>query len=158
MLGAHDGYASDEGVMRALAEALAPAEGVDARMLGAAKAAFSWRTVDAEIEMLSVTYDSVMEPVALFRGAADEPSRMLIFDSPNSTLELQVGTEVLMGQVVPPEHLVITLESPRGVVAETETDGAGVFLLRRQSWGPSRLRWRSGPGAVSELVTDWVPM
>ena len=80
--------------------------------------------------------------------------RMLVFESEDLTLTLEVDGQVVMGQVIPPHADRITLESADGAVDETEADDSGFFLLRRPAAGPVRVKWRG----ESNGITEWIPL
>lgn len=141
---------SDEALFEELREAVT-APDVE-RMREAAKAAFTWRTVDADLELLALSYDSLLDPATLVRGDA-AAARTLVFESESFTVCVEVGSEVLTGQLVPARPGHLTLLCPTGWCGETESDDAGFFLLARPRPGPVRLRCRTGPDG---LLTDWV--
>jgi len=145
---------SDDDLMGELKEALEEARSVPPDLLEAAKAAFTWRTVDEELEMLALSYDSAMADTALVRGVGS-PERMLVFESEDLTMEIEVGEEVLMGQVVPTRPGRAILEDPQGTLQETEADDGGFFLFRRPTTSPLRVKWTAGE---TRVVTAWVPL
>ena len=148
-------WSGDDALFQELKEAVSGPGEVADRMLDAAKAAFTWRTVDTELELLALAYDSALHDEALVRGAALAGPRVLIFEGESISLGVEVGTQVLTGQLVPAQPGHVTLMTPHGWVGETEGDDAGFFLLARPSPGPVRLRCHT---ADSELITDWVPL
>jgi hypothetical protein len=144
---------SDDELMIELKHAVAEERPAPDRLMEAAKAAFDWRRIDEELELLTLSYDSSLADTAGVRGPARTAPRMLVFDGEHVTVELELGADVLMGQVVPAEPHRIVLESAGGQVDETDTDDAGVFLLRRPAKGPVRLRCWHHDVAV---VTEWM--
>jgi hypothetical protein len=145
---------SDDDLMGELKEALEEAGSVPPDVVEAAKAAFTWRTVDEELEMLTLTYDSVMTASSLVRGAGS-PERMLVFESDDLTMEVEVNDDVLMGQVVPAHHGRVILEDAQGPVQEAEADDGGFFLLRRPTGSPVRFKWIGGD---TRVATEWLPI
>ena len=145
-------WLDDDALMRALKEAVNAAGDEDARLLAAAKAAFTWRTVDEELELLSLSYDSATAEAVAVRGAPGVSSRMLVFQNDDLILELEIGSDVVMGQLVPARTDTILLEGPDGPIAEAQVDDAGFFLLRRPAGGPIRLRLDGDAG----LTTEWL--
>jgi len=120
-----------------------------------ATAAFDWRGIDEEFELLNLSYDSLLADLPPgVRARRLETPRMLVFDCENVTIELEIGAEVLMGQVVPARSDRITLECADGRTEQSDADDAGFFLLRRPEPGPVRLKWQrpQNPG----VVTDWI--
>ena len=82
--------------------------------------------------------------------------RVLVFDGDELTIELELGEDVLMGQVVPARPDRVVLECADGRVDEADADDAGFFLLRRPAEGPIRLKWR--PGDAAGVVTGWISL
>ena len=119
----------------------------------AAKAAYTWRSIDEELELLSLSFDSSLVHDAGVRAPATR-DRMLVFENEELTLTLEVDGQVVMGQVIPPHADRITLEAADGSVDETEADDSGFFLLRRPAAGPVRVKWRG----ESNGVTEWVSL
>ena len=60
---------SDDDLMAELAEAVAEEDAVTDRRREAARAAFTWRSVDAEL--MELLHDSALEAGAAVRGAGD---------------------------------------------------------------------------------------
>jgi hypothetical protein len=148
------GNSGDDDLMLELKQALAAERLAPDHVMEAAKAAFEWRRVDEELELLSLSYDSSQADLAGVRGPAATATRTLVFDGEGVTVELELGTEVLMGQVVPPDYQRIILECADGRVDEADTDDIGVFLLRRPTGGPIRLRCHQGRSLG--VVTEWM--
>ena len=144
---------SDDDLMGELKEALEEARSVPPDVMEAAKAAFTWRTVDEELEMLTLAYDSAMADVGV-RGVGS-PERMLVFEGSDLTLEVEVNDDVLMGQVVPALPGRVILQNPQGSLHETEADDGGFFLFRRPASSPVRFKWI---GAEIRVVTAWLPI
>ena len=144
---------SDDDLMGELKEAMEEARSVPPDLLEAAKAAFTWKTVDEELEMLTLSYDSAMADSTLVRGGTAE--RMLVFETEDLTIELEVGDEVVMGQVVPTRPGRAILEDPQGTLQETEADDGGFFLFRRPTTSPVRVKWIADD---TRVVTEWVPL
>ena len=76
----------DEGLMEELARAVAQTEAVPDHRREAARAAFTWRTIDEEL--LALTHDSLEMADAAVRGALDV--RTLGFEADGLSLELEV--------------------------------------------------------------------
>lgn len=149
--GWHD---DDDALMAEVRDAVAATDDDEARLRAAAIAAFAWRTVDEELELLSLTHDSSMAEVA-FRGATDTSSpRILVFERDELTLEIQVGEGLLLGQLVPARSGDVEVESSQGTVAQAQADDAGFFQLPRPPSGTFRLRVTGAPG----VVTDWLSL
>jgi hypothetical protein len=144
---------NDEELFHELREAVVERRNVADRMREAAKAAFTWRTVDVELELLSLSYDSSIDDAPLVRTATTSAPRTLIFAGDTLMVEVEVGTSVLMGQMVPAQPCHVSVLTAQGWFGEAESDDAGFFLLSRPSPGPIRLQCR---GDDKNLITDWV--
>jgi hypothetical protein len=143
----------DDVLMEELIAAVRAREDVPGSFAEAARGAFAWRRIDEELELLTLSYDSSVADTAAVRGPAPTLERILVFESDDVTMTLEVGPQVLMGQVVPARPKRVVLEAAAGHVDEVEADDSGFFLLRRPAAGPIRLTWHDGDLGV---VTDWV--
>lgn len=144
----------DDELMAALDAAVAESGDVTERRRRAARAAFTWRTVDAEIAEL--LHDSALDAgVAVRSGGGAEP-RTLSFGSAAVALELEVDGDVVMGQVVPPATATVALQRPdlgEGDEVTVEVDAAGFFRLEGVAPGPVRFVARA---AGWTLTSPWV--
>jgi hypothetical protein len=143
---------SDDALMQELKEAFARERAVPEHVMEAARAAYDWRGLDDELELLTLSFDSLVADAAGVRGPAKAGPRMLVFDGEKVTIELELGDDVLMGQVVPARSDRVIVESADGRVDEADADDAGFFLLRRPAHGPIRLKLRQAVG----VVTGWI--
>ncbi|MFD2352543.1 hypothetical protein ACFSTC_29570 [Nonomuraea ferruginea] len=136
-------------MLAALRRADEAAREVPPEFVVAGKAIFTWHDVDAELA--SLTYDSAAEREELSptRGAEHVPLRALIFATGEVTIELEVGREALMGQVV-----------PTGRAPPTRTWSPARWWSRRSTSraascsGPRRRR-RSGCSAAPAAAPTW---
>ena len=142
----------DDELMRLLAEAEAARAGVSGRSRAAARAAYSWRTIDDELMELS--FDSRLSDELLVRGAAPD-TRVVGFRGSDFTLELENDEGQLLGQVVPGRTCVVTLLTRVGEVATVDTDESGFFTLPISGEAPWRLRVDLD-GRVES--TGWLPL
>ena len=85
-------FSDDEVLMTALRDAIADGDAVTDRRREAARAAFSWRTVD--VELMELLHDSALEAGAAVRGVGD--ARHLTFGRDGLTVELEVSGGVDM--------------------------------------------------------------
>jgi hypothetical protein len=142
--------------LRAAATALDP---VPDLVVEAAKAAWTWRTIDAELAEL--TYDSWSEDMELagVRGAVAAPtSRLLSFEARDVAVELEVVVEGdrrrLVGQIVPPVPGVVEVHHRRGVEL-VEADTVGRFAVASVAPGLFRLTVRPA-GDPRQVATAWI--
>ena len=143
----------DDPLLPELAEAQSAARAVPETMRAAALAAFSWRTVDEEPELLVLAHDSALVTGAGdLRAASPDGQRELTFRGGALCVEIEVGADV-MGHLVPPQLGRVTLAGTREVLAEADADALGCFRLPRPERGPVRLVCRTDGAAVT---TGWL--
>ena len=144
----------DEQLVDVLRRALVEAEEVPPEVVAAARAAWTWRTIDAELAEL--VHDSTVDDLALagVRGAATV--RALSFTVGEHFVELEVGEDgdrrSLVGQVTPAREGGLDLEGADGrATLRLDVDALGRFTASRLA--PGLVRLRAVDGA---LVTEWV--
>lgn len=128
---------------------------VPAGAVAAARSAFAWRTMDAELAEL--TADTSVDALAVGVRGTSGPA-ILTFDAPGLTVEVEV-VEVagdgagrrLIGQLVPPASGTVEVRHKAGV-ATVEVDEAGRFSADGLVAGPVSLRCSAGATVVE---TDW---
>lgn len=145
----------DDAFLADLGKALDAAESVPDWVRETGYAAFAMRHLDLELELLTLVRDSAVQPPVGVRAAEGESPRIVVFESGDLTLEVEIGPATLMGHVVPATTDLVRLETREGETQETETDDGGFFLLRRPASSPVRLTLR---GTDAGLVTDWFPI
>ncbi|CCH33786.1 hypothetical protein ABZ816_21675 [Actinosynnema sp. NPDC047251] len=146
------GWEGDEVLLRDLTEALAEARAVPEQFYEAARAAFTWRTVDAEL-MLLTSYDSILDAELAGRARAALTARQLVFDAEGISVQVEVTEAGVAGQVLPARAARVTLLTATGPVEDAELDELGCFLLGPPPAGPIRFRLQTGSTTV---MTDWV--
>jgi hypothetical protein len=140
-----------------LRRAVAEADAVTERRRLAARAAYSWRTVDQEL--LALTFDSATAPLAGVRdggqtgGQAGGATRVLGFEGAGLSVELEVGEDQLMGQLVSGVTAQVRVETPDGERGAARSDASGFFALPSRLRGPVRLVVELADG---EHRTPWV--
>lgn len=140
-------------------QAVAEHDPVPAHVVAGAKAAFAWRTVDAELAAL--TADSVTAAPAA-AGVRDQRGglRLLTFEADEVTIELEVHDKgdrrKLVGQIVPPRPVSVEVRQDGGTQRH-DTDAIGRFVIDEVQPGPVSLRCRLGDSEDAAWVhTDWV--
>lgn len=152
-------WRDDEKLLAALAEAVRAARAVPRDFIEAGKAAYGWRTIDAELA--TMTYDSaagqaVEQPEVALAGTRAEPAvlRALTFASARVVIELQIGPDGLLGQVAPPAPGRVQVQYADGATTHAAVDEVGWFEIRPAPATPFRLRLATGPG--SDVLTGWI--
>jgi len=115
----------DDGLMEELAHAMAQVTEVPEHRRQAARAAFSWRTIDEEL--LALTHDSLELADAAVRGALDV--RTLGFESEGLSLEIEVDGDRVFGQVLDTQVDEVVVESVEDGSQTVPVDPSGVFSV-----------------------------
>ena len=115
----------DEGLMEELARALREVTEVPDHRREAARAAFSWRTIDEEL--LALTHDSLELADAAVRGNLDV--RTLGFETDGLSLEIEVDGDRVFGQVLDTDVDEIVVESVGEGAQNIPVDSSGVFSV-----------------------------
>ncbi len=150
---------TDEELMAALAAVSGVVGGAPADVVAAAKATFTWRTIDTELAEL--TFDSVADTDALAGVRGGGGPRALTFEHDDVVVEVEVSEDsagrTLVGQVVAAAPEWIELQQASGAApVRIETDDLGRF--RVPGWHRARSACGAGSraGARPELLTAWV--
>ena len=125
----------EESLLSLLRRGLDQSDASPADVIEFAKAALSWRTIDADLAQLS--YDSIDDSTSV-RGVAT--SRMLAFESGELTIDLEHEpvSGHLMGQLDPAGQMTIELHVLDTVLV-TESDELGRFFFEGIQAGPFAL-------------------
>lgn len=140
----------DQAVLDDLPAALAARRDVQPHHREAARAAFTWRTVDDELMELS--YDSLDAPTTV-RGVVAAQPRALSFTSRGGSLEVEVDGDRVRGHVVPAAVVTVVMANATGERAEATTDEDGMFVLMGTLPGPVRFTVEGDGGGTTPWVT-----
>lgn len=148
----------DDQLLAAVGDALRAAGETPRRLVEIGKAAFVWR--DIESDLAALTYDSAAsEPdprlVGALRGTESATLRAMTFVASRLTIELELTSEALLGQVTPFEPGEVDLWPAHGAPRPVPIDEVGWFAVRPLPTGPFRLHVRTGAGSV---LTDWITL
>lgn len=144
----------DEALIQELRAAVASSEAVSERSRDAARAAFTWRTVDRELEeLLSLAHDSSVNDEVLVRGPAATDSRALAFEGAGLGLEVELTGDELVGQIVPGRSCRVVLRSATGAAAAVDVEEDGFFTMTDVPQGTVRFEVALGQGGYA---TEWV--
>jgi hypothetical protein len=145
----------DDALLTAVKEALREQSDVPASFVDAGVASYAWHNIDAELAAL--TYDSSQDMLA---GASTraEPAelRNLTFDANHLTIELEIISDRLHGQVIPPERGTVELRREDGSVATAEINDVGYFTATPVPTGTFRLYCNTDSGVA--VLTDWITL
>ncbi|MGH4015199.1 MAG: hypothetical protein ACRDSL_15010 [Pseudonocardiaceae bacterium] len=144
---------NDDQLLMELGEALRSAGPITDDDLSRARAVYSWRTVDDELALASLVYDSRVDERPLVRGESATGARTLVFEGEAVSVEVDATPDALRGRVVPPGRADVSLLTLGGPAGETTADDMGSFVLTAAPPGPVRLLCKT---ATTNLVTDWV--
>lgn len=144
-------WSDDDQLLATLRGAVHAADAVPAEFIEAGRAAFAWRNFDAELAAL--IYDSQLEP-APTRNSDTATLRALTFASPRLTIELEITTDGLLGQVVPIGCAEIDVQMREGDATTVAADELGCFVIRPMPTAPFRLRCRVG--TTVDILTSWI--
>ena len=146
-------WTDDDRLFAALKDAVQTAEEVPPEFVAAAKAAYAWRTIDAELAQLS--YDSLDdEQSRLVTRTENATVRALTFVSNRLTIELEVTAESVLGQVVPAQPGRLFMHSATGRTTTIDIDEIGCFTIQPVPAGPFRLHSRTDDG--TDVLTSWI--
>jgi hypothetical protein len=125
---------------------------VDEKLLRAAQAAFTWRTVDADLEILSLETELAVSDAARVRSAGHGSPRMFAFHGERLSVEIEIDNDGIVGQLTPPGPARVTLVTPDGPQAAADADEIGCFTLPAPPPGPMRLDCQRGS---DRFLTEW---
>lgn len=143
---------TDDELLQELREALAEPP-ADESVIRAAQAAYTWRTVDADLELLSLEAGLEMTSGALVRDGGPGAARTLVFRGGRLSVEIEIDEAGIVGQLIPPQPGQLTLVTADGPQATAQADEVGCFALPLPGSGPLRLDCRLG---ADHFVTEWV--
>jgi hypothetical protein len=145
----------DEDLLVVLRQALAERQAVPPEFVAAAKNAFAWHNIDAELAEL--TYDSSRDAETAPSTRAETASiRALTFTSAHLTIELEVTHDSLLGQIVPAQPGTIKVQLRDGAETTVPADGIGRFTIRPMPAGTFRLHCKTD--ADADALTGWITL
>jgi hypothetical protein len=147
-------WSDDDQLLASIGGALREAAAVPRSVVATGKAAFAWRNIDAELATL--THDSAREQSQELAVTRSEPAplRYLTFTSAELTIELEVTSGAVLGQIVPPGPGEIEIRPATGEVITKAIDEIGYFAIRPIPPGSFRLLCRIPSGA--SVLTGWI--
>jgi hypothetical protein len=152
---------ADETLADALRAALQRADPVPPLVTESARAALTWRRIDAELAELLADSADQTAALAGARGS-DAALRALTFSHRHLTIDLQFrdagdGGRLLLGQLSPAVAATIELETSESPAVSIEVDDAGRFRTRLDSGATVRLRIREQVDPPPPWIqTSWI--
>jgi hypothetical protein len=148
-------WADDDRLLAALGEAVQAARAVPPEFTTAGQAAFTWRTIDAELAAL--TFDSATEDAVVPAMRAEEAGpRFLTFAGSELTIELEIGPDSIIGQIVPAQPGHVDACPASGPASTAEIDEIGCFIIRPLPSSPFRLHCHMTSGG--SVLTTWITL
>jgi len=149
---------ADRELLAILRDMIEETDPVPAALAAAARASFTWRTVDAELAEL--TSDSALDGAAVRSTRAP---RMLTFTAGETTLVVEVAPLAadpqaerrLLGQLVAPRPAEVEVRHGTGSLT-VSADEFGRFLAEPVPAGPVSLACRFAAAGEPSIVTSWV--
>lgn len=143
---------NDDELLGVLGRALDAADPVPESVLEGARAAFTWRNIDAELA--EIVFDTATESAGV---RSEDVDRQVTFEAPGVEIEVMVvgdGARRLVGQLVPPVERRVDLVGSDSVQT-VDADHLGRFSFDDIAPGPVRLvvHGRDGQRLVQ---TEWV--
>jgi len=146
----------DEGLLVALGEALRSGWHPQTDLVEAnARAAFSLTNLEDELACL--VYDSLLDTMEASASRAPSQVRIVVFESETLSIEIEILPDSIVGQVVPPDDVTITIQTPDRRSVRVEVDELGCFIvggsaLRSSGFAPLRFHVKRDHQTT---VTEW---
>jgi len=148
---------ADADLLDSLRAVVSRVDPVPAEVEEAARATYTWRTIDAELAELA--YDSLLDDDRLAGVRSVDAHRTLSFEGPAFTVEIEVaeegGSRRLLGQLVPPHPAEIEVRHSGGLLS-SRADEIGRFAAAGVAPGPVSLRCRLAGTGGATFETSWV--
>jgi hypothetical protein len=142
----------DDELLELVGRALRAVEPVPEHVITGAVAAWTWRTIDAELAEL--VFDSATELTGV---RSEDTARQVTFQAPGVEIEVMVIDDAvrrLVGQLVPGAEMTVELHSSDRVLS-TRSDELGRFGFDEVLTGPVRLTILGDEGQPV-VHTDWM--
>lgn len=149
-------WSDDDRLLAELGAAVRDADEVPESVLRAGKAAYAWRTVDAELAELRLD-SGLAEPAGFRREPTGGPEglepRTLSFTARDMSIEVEVHPDAVRGQLAPSQPATLLVRVEDGPTSTVPVDELGWFVIQPVPDGRFRLHVRTAAGAV---ITDWI--
>lgn len=145
----------DDTLLAELRVALREPREVPEEFLAAARSAFTWRTIDAELAVAELVFDSATDPEPAGLTRSSGSARTLTFRNGPVVIEIEVTAAGVTGQLSPARGGRVTLRTMDGAYDQATVDALGFFTLRTPPPGPVRIYASVGEHAIA---TSWVSL
>jgi hypothetical protein len=146
----------DEELLAALGDAMRARQAVPEWFVETGKNAYAWHNIDAELAQLTYDSDSETDRGAAAAVRSESASiRALTFTSARLSIELEVASDSLLGQIVPPRAGTLEVHTTAGVTS-WPVDEIGCFTVAPIPASPFRIRCRTEDGA--DVLTGWITL
>lgn len=147
-----DIWNNDDTLLATLKGALSARQDIPPEFMNAARNAYCWLSIDDELAQLA--YDSArdLDTVAGLRSETTSV-RVLTFTSAHLAVELEVGPDALLGQVIPAGPGAIEIQPPTDAALAVTVDDLGCFRVSPVPATLIKLSCRTTAGA--HLRTGW---
>jgi hypothetical protein len=144
----------DEQLLATLRDAMRARREVPEWFVETGKNAYAWHNIDAELARL--TYDSRQDGDTVGAVRSEAASiRALTFTSGQLSIELEVASGSLLGQIIPPRAGTLEVHTKTGVTS-WPVDEIGCFAVAPIPASPFRLRCRMQDG--TDVLTGWITL
>jgi hypothetical protein len=146
----------DEGqLLAALRAAIEARAAVPAAFVEAARNAYTWHNIDAELASLS--YDSLQDAGQAGSVRSEAAAvRALTFQSARFSIEVELTDDAMFGQFIPPQPGMAELQTRSGQTVTAPMDNVGCFTFDPRPDGPFRLRCHTK--TQTDVRTGWVAL
>lgn len=146
---------ADEVLLAALGEAIGARQAVPPDFIAAARDAYAWRSIDAELARLA--YDSSQQTEAAAGLRSESASiRALSFVSQRLSIEVEITPGSLLGQLIPAQPGTAEVDELDGRTVSVPVDETGCFAVEPKPGSPFRLRIHTG--IQPDVLTGWVTL
>lgn len=152
-----DWWRDDDRLLTELGAAVREGQQVPESFVRAGKAAYTWRTVDAELAELRLDAPLAEPEPAGLRGEPSGPGggpRALSFTASVLAIEVEIHPDAIRGQLVPAQPGIVRIRDAEGATGEVPVDEVGWFVIEMVPVVPFRLHVRTAAGAA--VITDWI--
>jgi hypothetical protein len=147
----------DEVLLAALGDALDARQAVPPDFIAAARDVYAWHGIDAELARLAYDSSQQAELALGLRSESESASiRALSFASKRLSIEVEITSGGLLGQLVPAQPGTAEVQERDGGSVTVPVDEAGCFAVEPKPGSPFRLRIHTGTQA--DVLTGWVTL